>query len=163
LALYSASGYTLGSMLDSSTSSVDNLQHTYFNGGNTTSLHAGEYAIQVSSSSAGTPYGLAWLSNSILLGDMNGDGVVNNFDINAFELALANPSAYLAEYPNMTNYQAVGDINGDGAFNNFDISAFEALLTGSGSAPVPEPSSLVLLAVGGLTLLGLLLHRARRG
>ena len=162
LKLYSASGFSLGSVLDSSTSSVDNLQHTYFNGGNTSSLHAGRYAIEVSSGTGGIPYGLAWLSNSLLLGDMNGDGVLNNFDISPFELALANPSSYLSTYPGMANYAAVGDINGDNSFDNFDISAFESLVTGLGSSPVPEPSSLVLMAVGGLTLAALRLRRVRR-
>ena len=64
-----------------------------------------------------------------VLGDMNGDGVLDNFDIAAFELALSDPAAYLTTYPNLTDYQARGDINNDGTFDNFDMGAFEALLT----------------------------------
>jgi len=135
-------------------STVDNLEHTYFNGGNTTSLHAGRYAIEVSATDANVNYGLSWLSVDLLMGDMNGDGARNNFDISPFELALTNPSAFLTAYPSMTKYVAVGDINGDGVFNNFDIAPFEALLVSHSSA-VPEPSSMVLLAAGILTLAGL--------
>jgi len=69
-----------------------------------------------------------YVTVNFVLGDMNGDGVLDNYDIAAFELALADPAAYLAQYPWMTNYQRVGDINGDGVFNNFDIPAFEQLL-----------------------------------
>ncbi|MBL8878096.1 MAG: hypothetical protein JNG88_03160 [Phycisphaerales bacterium] len=63
-----------------------------------------------------------------MLGDMNCDGTVNNFDIDAFVLALTDPAAYAATYPtcNIMN----GDVNGDGLLNNFDIDPFVALLTG---------------------------------
>src|SRR6185295_12347014 len=64
-----------------------------------------------------------------VFGDMNGDGVLDNFDIAAFELALADPAAYLAIYPNLSDYQQRGDINNNGTFDNFDMGAFEALLT----------------------------------
>jgi len=65
-----------------------------------------------------------------VLGDMNGDGVLDNYDIAATELALVDPAAYLAMYPNLTDYQQRGDINQDGSFNNMDIGDFEALLAG---------------------------------
>jgi hypothetical protein len=63
-----------------------------------------------------------------LLGDMNCDGAVDNFDITPFVLALTSPAAYAAAYPdcNIAN----GDINGDGRVDNFDITPFVALLTG---------------------------------
>jgi len=96
------------------------------------------------------------------LGDMNGDGSVNNFDISPFELALADPAAYQTQYPTIANWQDRGDINGDGVFNNFDISSFEQLLTaGSGSAPVPEPSSACLL-LSGLAAAGIARRASRR-
>jgi len=66
-----------------------------------------------------------------VLGDMNGDGVMDNFDISAMELALVDPAAYLTTYPTLTDYQQRGDINQDGVFNNFDILAFEQMLMGS--------------------------------
>lgn len=65
-----------------------------------------------------------------VLGDMNGDGRLNNFDIQPFETAITNPQTYLAAYPYMAStYQNVGDINGDGRLNNFDIQPFCDLLT----------------------------------
>ncbi|MGD8452120.1 MAG: dockerin type I repeat-containing protein [Phycisphaerae bacterium] len=63
-----------------------------------------------------------------LLGDLNCDGEVNNFDISAFVLALTNPTNYAAQYPTCDRYLA--DVNGDGDVNNFDIGPFVALLTG---------------------------------
>lgn len=61
-------------------------------------------------------------------GDMNCDGVVNNFDIDPFVLALTNPDAYAASFPTCEFHNA--DINGDGTVNNFDIDPFVMLLTG---------------------------------
>lgn len=61
-------------------------------------------------------------------GDLNCDGVVNNFDIDPFVLALTDPAGYAAAYPECDI--ALGDVNGDGAVNNFDIDPFVALLTG---------------------------------
>ena len=66
-----------------------------------------------------------------ILGDMNGDGVMDNFDISAMELALVDPAAYLTAYPALADYQLRGDVNQDGLFNNFDILAFEQMLMGS--------------------------------
>ena len=62
------------------------------------------------------------------LGDMDGDGDLDNFDIVPFELALTNPNAYLEQYM-LFDYPQRGDCNGDGEFNNHDIRAFEDLLT----------------------------------
>ncbi|MGD8452364.1 MAG: hypothetical protein PVJ57_11145 [Phycisphaerae bacterium] len=61
------------------------------------------------------------------VGDLNCDGTVDNFDIAPFILALTNPTAYAAQYPqcNISN----ADINGDGSVDNFDISPFVQLLT----------------------------------
>jgi len=61
------------------------------------------------------------------LGDMNCDGFVNNFDIDPFVLALVDPPAYAAAFPDCgaTN----GDVNADGALNVFDIDPFVLLLT----------------------------------
>ncbi|MGE0479005.1 MAG: alpha-amylase family glycosyl hydrolase [Phycisphaerae bacterium] len=61
-------------------------------------------------------------------GDANCDGVVNNFDIDPFVLALTDPAAYAAAYPACQILNC--DANDDGVVNNFDIDPFVALLTG---------------------------------
>lgn len=59
-------------------------------------------------------------------GDLNCDGVVNNFDIDPFTEALTNPKQYELLFPNCLIMNA--DINGDGTIDNFDIDAFLGLL-----------------------------------
>lgn len=61
-------------------------------------------------------------------GDLNCDGNINNFDIDAFVLAQTDATAYAATYPNCNIMNA--DINDDGLVNNFDIDPFIALLAG---------------------------------
>lgn len=63
-----------------------------------------------------------------LIGDLNGDGLVNNFDVDPFVLALVDPPAYAAQYPALSG-AFLGDVNEDGAFDNSDVDAFAALLT----------------------------------
>lgn len=61
------------------------------------------------------------------LGDLNCDGNLNNFDIDAFVVALTESEAtYNSLYPNCDKLFA--DIDGNGLVNNFDIDAFVALL-----------------------------------
>lgn len=62
-------------------------------------------------------------------GDMNCDGVLNNFDIDPFVTALLDPAAYVATFPGC-DYAALGDCDFDGAFNNFDIDPFVAFVLG---------------------------------
>ncbi len=57
------------------------------------------------------------------LGDANGDGVLDNFDIASFVLALTNPTAYQIEFPDV-DLDVVLDMNQDGGFDNLDISGF---------------------------------------
>jgi len=92
----------------------------------------------------------------IVLGDMDGNGVLNNFDIAAFESALTNPGDYLILYPGLTDYLQRGDLNRDGLFNNFDIAPFEDLLNGSLGAPVPEPESFFLMTLGMILVFGVM-------
>jgi hypothetical protein len=63
-------------------------------------------------------------------GDMNCDGLVNNFDIDPFVLALTNPAAYASAYRNCDARNA--DVNHDGSSNNFDIDPFVLCLVNGG-------------------------------
>jgi len=65
-----------------------------------------------------------------ILGDMNGDGMFNGFDIDPFMIALNNQSHFENMYPNVTA-DSVGDINGDGIFNDDDIGPFNDYLGSS--------------------------------
>ncbi len=65
------------------------------------------------------------------LGDANDDGVLDNFDISWFVLALTNPAAFQAAFPDV-DPDVVLDMNGDGGFDNLDIASFVAVLTGGG-------------------------------
>ncbi|MBL8879256.1 MAG: YncE family protein [Phycisphaerales bacterium] len=64
-------------------------------------------------------------------GDMNGDGQLNNFDIDPFVLALTQPDQYAAQFPGL-NGACAGDVNGIDGLNNFDIDPFVELLVNSG-------------------------------
>ena len=80
--------------------------------------------------------GIADLIGTVVLpGDVNFDGVVNIFDINLV-------SSHWGEGGPM------GDANGDSTVNIFDINLISANWTPTGSTSVPEPSTIVLLALG---------------
>jgi hypothetical protein len=108
----------------------------------------------------GTIYVDNWQIANIhyLLGDFNGDYQITAADLQALLLALKNPTAYeLSSGLTASALETVADVNGDGTFNAADIQAEMNLLT-SGSAgsssttPVPEPTSLLLLALSALGL-----------
>lgn len=65
-----------------------------------------------------------------LRGDLNCDGAVTNFDIDAFVLLIADPAGYAAQYPMCS--PLAGDINDDGVVNNFDIDPFILCLVNQG-------------------------------
>ena len=65
---------------------------------------------------------------AFVLGDMDGDGDVDNFDMRAFSLALTNADEYYARY-HLADYRERGDINRDGVFDNFDSQPFSEILT----------------------------------
>ena len=69
---------------------------------------------------------LKYTARITVSGDLNCDGVVDEYDIEAFVLALVNENAYCAAYPDCNHILA--DINGDGAVDVFDIDPFVALL-----------------------------------
>ncbi len=105
----------------------------------------------------GTNTGIIYQIRAIpLTGDMNGDGVLDAFDVAPFELALADLAAYQAAYPGLDPLER-GDITGDGALDAFDVAPFEALLAG---VPTPEPGAAMLLGIGAMMLMG---KRRRQG
>ena len=102
-------------------------------------LAAGTYYLKVAPTANGSSQtasndDIYWLITSLelsapefVLGDMNGNGEVNNFDIAGFALALFNRPAYSMTFPNI-DPDEVGDFTGDGVMSNFDIAGFAAVL-----------------------------------
>ncbi len=72
------------------------------------------------------------------LGDLNGDGSIDAFDIAPMELALAHPEQYAAEYPGLDAVLR-GDMNRDGRLDAFDVVPYEVLLAGGGGGGEPPP------------------------
>jgi hypothetical protein len=64
----------------------------------------------------------------VILGDLNCDGIVDFDDINPFVLAISDPVAYAAAYPDCDIL--AGDCNGDGYVDFDDINPFVVLLSG---------------------------------
>ena len=87
----------------------------------------GNYSDATNWRASATLGGTPGVADLVVRGDLNGDGVVNNFDISAFALALLDRPAYTATYPGL-DPNAWGDFTGDGVLNNFDISGFAAIL-----------------------------------
>jgi hypothetical protein len=103
------------------------------------------------------------LNYTLLAGDVNGDGFVNQLDLNVV-------SGHWQAGPGATLPQ--GDANGDGFVNQLDLNVISGhwqavasgfALTSYSTAPVvaavPEPGSFVLL--GGVSLLALAGYRRR--
>lgn len=63
-----------------------------------------------------------------LVGDTNCDGAVDAFDIDSFVLAMIDPDAYVAAWPDCPIYAA--NINADGVVDVFDIDPFVELVLG---------------------------------
>jgi hypothetical protein len=64
-----------------------------------------------------------------MIGDANGDGALNGFDIDAFVIALTDPAGYAALYGESALLCRC-DVHSDGSVNGFDIDPFVALLAG---------------------------------
>ncbi len=70
------------------------------------------------------------LSVTPILGDLNGDGSFDAFDVAPFELALTGAAAFEAAYPDVDPL-AVGDFDRNGVLNAFDVDNFETALAGT--------------------------------
>jgi hypothetical protein len=85
------------------------------------------------------------------LGDFNTDGHVNTSDIVAAMTALTDLNAYKSS-KSLTNedFLNIADVDQSGSVNNLDLQGLITYLqSGHGSvAPVPEPATIALLAVG---------------
>lgn len=95
------------------------------------------------------------------IGDMNGDGLVDENDVNAFVQALTDRASYDAAYP-LIEADLIGDVDESGSLDLGDVSGFKALISGggaSGAAAVPEPAGVMLLC---LCLAGLAVRRPGR-
>jgi sugar lactone lactonase YvrE len=78
-----------------------------------------------------------------VLGDLNLDGDVNGLDVDPFvDVLLSGP------------FQVEADMNKDGEVNGLDVDPFVAAVVGGAQMAVPEPQTLLLALVAGLTLLG---------
>ncbi len=86
------------------------------------------------------------MDSGFVLGDMDDNGVLDAFDVDEFELALADKIAYQALFPQV-DPDVRGNMNGIGGLDAFDVTGFEAALAGSGGA-VPEPATLLPLGLG---------------
>ena len=81
-------------------------------------------------------------------GDVNGDNVVNVADVQARRRALANLNGY-------QGLKTVLDVNTDGVIDNSDVQMLISKIATGGQgtgtiSAVPEPSALLLLAMGGI-------------
>jgi len=104
----------------------------------------------------GTPFNGNVVFDATVLGDMDGNGTFDAFDVDDFELALADSAGYIAAHPGL-DPDILGDIDGSGVLDAFDVDDFEALLAGATAGPaqgmlvssvsvaVPEPGALVML------------------
>ena len=107
-----------GAVVDSSLSTVDNVEHVFQN-----ALAAGTYLLRVSNDSGfASDYGLAWRGDLVAvfpLGDVGMDGDVNFLDIPRFVDLLISGV-----------YQREADCNQDGDVNFLDIPPFIEIIIG---------------------------------
>jgi autotransporter-associated beta strand protein len=127
------------------------LSHIHFTG-----YVTGASILPISDSNAGEVVPLTALK----IGDVNQDGSVSVADISALMTALTDPATYLTNHPALVDSLTVTDlldVNGDGKDTNGDIQALITNIADNGGNPsltaVPEPTGLVLLAIGGICIL----------
>jgi hypothetical protein len=95
------------------------------------SVHSLAYRCVISNACTSVPSGAGSLKvwSSCDTADMNGDRVVDFFDIDPFLLALFDPDGFAQQYPDVNPANA--DCNGDEIVDFFDIDAFVACVFGN--------------------------------
>jgi len=141
LDLFNSTDTYLGELVDSSVSTIDNVEHIYL-----TDLDPGTYTLRLTTS-ATRDFGLAWrLSNiapGVSYGDYNNNGVVDAADFTIWQDTLGS----------LLDLRADGD--GNGVISQADYLVWEngfgtsvpASATSSATMAIPEPESLTLCFV----------------
>jgi hypothetical protein len=152
LKLYAADGYSLGSLLEESVSTIDNIEHVFRRG-----LTSGHYALTISSDLP-ADFALAWNTDLMLLGDANRDGKVTGGDYTIWADHFGSKVARFTQ----------GDFNGDGLVTGADYTIWADHFVADAGAwlpavrMIPEPSSWVLAATAAAAILIALLRRGRK-
>jgi len=84
---------------------------------------------------------VGWTSNASaepLLGDMNGDGLVDNDDVPFFTQALSDRNSFEVAFP-AVDADLNGDFDSNGLLDMGDVGAFSAAVAGIGASSVPSP------------------------
>ncbi len=132
-----------GSVVFGSATAVDLLTFDYAGSGDVTlpSIVVAEGGLLVTVTDPG-PFALGGVT--LLPGDFNGDGSVNGLDLNILSDNFGTGSGATL---------GTGDANGDGAVNGLDLNIvsdnFGTSLPAAAAA-VPEPTSIALIALGGI-------------
>lgn len=66
------------------------------------------------------------IAEYLFVGDMNADGLIDEFDVDAFAMALADPGGYAELFPDVDPF-SVGDLNADGRLDEADVDPFVRL------------------------------------
>jgi len=66
------------------------------------------------------------IAEYLCVGDMNADGRIDEFDVDAFAMALADPAGYAEQFPDIDPF-SVGDLNADGRLDEGDVDPFVRL------------------------------------
>jgi hypothetical protein len=107
-------------------------------------------------------------TSSLVLGDVDDNGVRNGSDIHALLAALADIPAYRSLHPALSVQDAnyLLDVSGDGTINNADIQKLLNLLITNGptggAAPIPEPPTLALATLATLATFCIVTWNYRR-
>ena len=98
------------------------------------------------------------LAHLVPFPDFDFDGAITVADLAPMLGAMSSPQTYLSQHNlSSDDFVSMGDLNGDGKVTNADVQSLVNMLAGGGSASlaaVPEPSTMCLLAVGGMLIFG---------